>query len=54
MLFLSYVCYAYYMCLVSHAGKGLTLGSRLWHLTVSLSLSHWYPRSGMVLDCIDS
>ena len=23
-------------------------------LTVSLSLSHWYPGSGMVLDCIDS
>ena len=30
------------------------LGSRLWCLTVSLSLSHWYPGSGMVLDCIDS
>ena len=25
-----------------------------WSLTVSLSLSHWYPRSGVVLDCIDS
>ena len=23
-------------------------------LTVSLSLSHWYPVSGVVLDCIDS
>ena len=23
-------------------------------LTVSLSLSHWYPASGVVLDCIDS
>ena len=23
-------------------------------LTVSLSLSHWYPGSGLVLDCIDS
>ena len=22
--------------------------------TVSLSLSHWYPGSGVVLDCIDS
>ena len=22
--------------------------------TVSLSLSHWYPRSGVVLDCFDS
>ena len=22
--------------------------------TVTLSLSHWYPGSGVVLDCIDS
>ena len=35
-------------------GKGWPLGSPLWCLTVSLSLSHWYPRSGMVLDCIYS
>ena len=35
-------------------GKGLPLGSRLSCLTVSLSLSHWYPGSGVVLDCIDS
>ena len=30
------------------------LKTRLWCLTVSLSLSHWYPGSGVVLDCIDS
>ena len=30
------------------------VGSRLWCLTVSLLLSHWYPGSGVVLDCIDS
>ena len=35
-------------------GKGWPLGSRLWCLTVSLSLSNWYPGSGVVLDCIDS
>ena len=35
-------------------GKGCPLGSRLWCLTVSLSLSHWYPGSGVVLDCNDS
>ena len=29
-------------------------GSRLWCLIVTLSLSHWYPGSGVVLDCIDS
>ena len=36
----------------STAGKGLT--SRLWCLTVSLSLSHRYPGSGVVLVCIGS
>ena len=35
-------------------GKGCPLDSRLWCLTVSLSLSHWYPGSDVVLDCIDS
>ena len=33
-------------------GKGWPLGYRL--SSVSLSLSHWYPGSGVVLDCIDS
>ena len=35
-------------------GKGWPLGSRLWCITMSLSLFHWYPGSGGVLDCIDS
>ena len=35
-------------------GKGWPLGSRLWCLTVSLILYHWYPGSGVVLGCIDS
>ena len=35
-------------------GKGWPLDSRLWCLTVSLSLSHRYPGSSVVLDCIDS
>ena len=35
-------------------GGGLPLGSRLWCLVVKLSLSHWCPGSGMVLDCIAS
>ena len=57
--FLSCVCYAFVrVCLYvpwGHLlGKGWPLGSRLWCLTVSLSLSHWYPGSGVVLDCIDS
>ena len=41
---LSCVCYvlctSVYMCFVVSS--------------VSLSLSHWYPGSGVVLDCIDS
>ena len=58
-LFLSTVCYAFVrVCLYvpfDHLlGKGWLLGSRLWCLTVSLSLSNWYPGSGVVLDCIDS
>ena len=33
----------------SPAGKGLTS----W-LSFMMSFSHWYPGSGVVLDCIDS
>ena len=35
-------------------GGGWPLGFRFLCLTVSLSLSHWYPGSGVVLDCIYS
>ena len=38
----------------SPAWKGLTSWLSLWCLTVNLSLSHWYPGSSVVLDCIDS
>ena len=38
----------------SSAGKRLTSRLSLWCLAVSLLLSHWYPGSGVVLDCIDS
>ena len=55
---LSCVCYVFvHVCLCalwSPAGKGLTSWLCLWCLTVSLSYSHWYPGSGVVLDCIDS
>ena len=52
-------CYAFmYVCLLMPCGhllrKGWPLGSRLWCLIVTLSLSHWYPGSDVVLDCIDS
>ena len=55
------VCYAFvHVCLYAPCGHLLAeyiicpLGSRLWCITVSLSLSHWYPGSVVVLDCIDS
>ena len=59
LCFLSCVGYAFVcVCLFVPCGhllgKSSPLGSRLWCITVSLSLSHWYPRSGVVLDCIDS
>ena len=38
----------------SPVGKGLTPWLSFVVSAVSLSLSHWYPGSGVVLDCIDS
>ena len=38
----------------SPAGKGLTSWLSFEVSTVTLSLSNWYPGSGVVLDCIDS
>ena len=49
------LCARLFMCaLRSPAEKGLTSWLSLWCQAVSLSLSHWYPGSGVVLDCIDS
>ena len=49
------LCARLFICaLWSPAGKGLTPWLSLVVSTVSLSLSHWYPGSGVVLDCIDS
>ena len=57
--FLSCGCYSFvrgclYMLCGHLLGKSLPLGSHLWCLTVSLLLSHWFPVSGVVFDCIDS
>ena len=49
------LCTRLFICaLWSPAGKGLTSWLSFVVSTVSLSLSHWYPGSGVVLDCIDS
>ena len=48
-------CARLFMCAFwSPAGKGLTSWLSFVVSSVSLSLSHWYPGSGVVLDCIDS
>ena len=44
-------CVRLFICaLWSPAGKGLTSWLSFVVSTVSLSLSHWYPGSGVVLD----
>ena len=49
------LCAHLFICaLLSPAGKGLTSWLSFVIIIVSLSLSHWYPGSGVVLDCIDS
>ena len=60
------LCFCSVLCLLCHcarlficalwspAGKGLTSWLSFVVSTVSLSLTHWYPGSGVVLDCIDS
>ena len=48
-------CAPLFICaLWSPIGKGLTSWLSFVVSSVSLSLSHWYPGSGVVLDCIDS
>ena len=49
------LCARLFICaLGSPAGKGLTSWFSFVVSAVSLSLFHWYPGSGVVLDCIDS
>ena len=55
LVFVMLSCASVYWCLVVNMlEKGWPLGSRLWCLIVSLLLSHCYPGSDVVLDCIDS
>ena len=49
-----FLIFATLLTLWSPAGKGLTSWLSFVVSSVSLSLSHWYPGSGVVLDCIDS
>ena len=55
VLWLLVSCARLFICaLWSSAGKGLTSWLSFVVSTVNLSLSHWYPGSGVVLNCIDS
>ena len=59
MFFLSCVCYAFVrICLYVPCGRLLGKGLPSWLSFVvsncELSLSHWYPGSGVVLDFISS
>ena len=55
VLCLLWLCVRLVICaLWSPAGKGLTSWLSFVVSTVSWSLSHWYPGSGVILDCIDS
>ena len=49
------LCARLFVCaLGSPARRGLTSWLSFVVSAVGLSLSHWCPRSGVVLDCIDS
>ena len=64
--FVDLLCFCSVLCLLclcrrlficafwSPTGKGLTSWLSFVVSTVSFSLSHWYPGSGVVLNCIDS
>ena len=49
------LCARLFVCaLWSSAGKRLTSWTRLWCITMSFSLSHWYFGPGVVFAGIDS
>ena len=57
LVFAMSLCASVYMCFVVTCWERadlLALVCGVYIVTVSLSLSHWYPGSGVVLDCIHS
>ena len=54
VVFTMSLCESVYLCFVVTCWKGLTSWLSFVVSAVSLSLSHWYPGSGVVLVCIDS
>ena len=54
LVFAMSLCASVYMCFVVTSWERADLWLSFVASTVSLSLSHWYPGSGVVLDCINS
>ena len=54
LVFTMSLCVSVYMCFVVTCWERVTSWFSFVVSAVSLSLSHWYPGSGVVLDCIDS
>ena len=54
LVFAMSLCASVYMCFVVTCWERLTSWLSFVVSTVSLSLTHGYPGSGVVLNCIDS
>ena len=54
LVFAVSLCASVYMCFVVTCWERADLLALFGVSSVSLSLSHWYPGSGVVLDCINS
>ena len=54
LVFVMPLCVSVNLCLVVTCWERADLLALVCAVKLSLSLSHWYPGSGVVLDCIDS
>ena len=54
LVFVTPFCVSVYLCLVVTCWERTDLLALVCGVLLSLSLSHGYPGSGVVLDCIDS
>ena len=54
LMFAMSLCTSVYMCFVVTCWERADSWLSFVVSAVSLSLSYWYPGSGVVLDCIDS
>ena len=54
LVFAMFLCVSVYMCFVVTCWETTDLLALVYGVYCELSLSHWYPGSSVVLDCIDS